>query len=136
MIRTILPALAIAGTLVAVPAAAQNSRAALLAQVRAEFAATDLDHDGTLTRAEVAARVAHMRVGGAGRPLTPQQAREITDLWFRNADANHDGRVTLAESEAAAGQMFDRYDTNHDGVISPAERAAARAALRPAAPRQ
>ena len=130
MIRTILPALAIAGTLVALPAAAQSSRAVMLAQVRAEFAASDLDHDGVLTKAEVAARMEHMKVAGAAGPLTRQQASQLTDLWFRHADLNHDGRVTLAESEAATGQVFDRYDTNRDGVISPAERAAARAAIK------
>ncbi|WP_174298665.1 EF-hand domain-containing protein [Sphingomonas bacterium] len=130
MKRLILPALAIASIL-SVPATAQSTRAAALAQLRAEFTATDLDHDGLLTKAEVAARIAHMRMAGAARPLTPQQAHQLTQLWFEHTDTNHDGRVTLAESEATMGQMFDRYDTNHDGVISPAEREAARTAVRP-----
>lgn len=135
MIRILFPALAIAGTLSA-PAVAQSSRSTALAQLRAEFSATDIDHDGVLTKAEVAARIEHMRMAGAARPLTPQQARQLTDLWFQRTDTNHDGRVTLAESEATMGQMFDRYDTNHDGIISPSEQAAARAAAKATATRR
>jgi Ca2+-binding EF-hand superfamily protein len=41
---------------------------------------------------------------------------------FTMADTNHDGRVTLAEAQAAALQHFDMVDTNHDGQISPDER--------------
>ncbi len=124
-IRIPLSALALAGTVLALPAAAQNNRAGALALVRSEFAATDLDHDGSLSRAEVEARFDHMKTASATHPLTRQQARQLTDLWFRSTDTNHDGRISLAESEAMMMQTFDRYDTNHDGVISPAERAAA-----------
>jgi hypothetical protein len=38
------------------------------------------------------------------------------------ADTNHDGRVSLAEAEAAALAHFDRADRNHDGKITPDER--------------
>jgi Ca2+-binding EF-hand superfamily protein len=40
---------------------------------------------------------------------------------FEMADANHDGRVSLAEAEAAALAHFDKADLNHDGKISPDE---------------
>ncbi|MGI4732204.1 MAG: EF-hand domain-containing protein [Janthinobacterium lividum] len=137
MIRIALSALAVAGTVLALPVAAQrapaapqSSRAAALNLVRTEFAATDLDHDGTLSRAEVAARFDHMKTASAAHPLNHQQARQLTELWFGRTDTNHDGRITLAESEAMMMQTFDRYDTNHDGVISAAERAAARGALK------
>ena len=131
MIRTLSPVLALAlAVALSSPAAAQSSRAAALAQLRAEFAATDIDHNGYLTRAEVAARIAHMKMAGAAHPLSRQQADQLTALWFQRTDANGDGRVTLAESEATMTQLFDRYDTNHDGVISPAERAAARSTMR------
>ena len=41
---------------------------------------------------------------------------------FEMADANHDGRVSLPEAQAAALAHFDRADVNHDGKITPDER--------------
>ena len=41
---------------------------------------------------------------------------------FEMADANKDGRVSLAEAQAAALQHFDMVDANRDGRISPEER--------------
>ena len=41
---------------------------------------------------------------------------------FAMADTNHDGRVSLAEAEAAALAHFDKADLNHDGRITPDER--------------
>ena len=41
---------------------------------------------------------------------------------FAMADTNHDGRVSLAEAEAAALAHFDRADLNHDGKVTPEER--------------
>jgi hypothetical protein len=41
---------------------------------------------------------------------------------FEMADANHDGRVSLAEAQAAALAHFDQADVNHDGKITPDER--------------
>jgi hypothetical protein len=38
------------------------------------------------------------------------------------ADANRDGRVSLAEAQAAALAHFDKADVNHDGKITPDER--------------
>ena len=49
---------------------------------------------------------------------------------FEMADANHDGRVSLAEAQAAALAHFDKADLNHDGKITPDERAQARASMR------
>ncbi|QDP19458.1 EF-hand domain-containing protein [Sphingomonas xanthus] len=42
------------------------------------------------------------------------------------ADANKDGRTTLAEAEAMALQHFDRMDANNDGQVTPEERRAGR----------
>lgn len=123
-----LSALALAAVL-AMPAAAQT-RSAALAQIRAEFVAGDTNHDGVLTRAEVAARVARMRTAGGARAMSPAQVKQLTDLWFARTDANHDGKVTLAEAQGEMAAMFDRYDVNHDGVISPAEMQEARAGVR------
>jgi Ca2+-binding EF-hand superfamily protein len=63
------------------------------------------------------ARHAGMRMGFGGR-------------WFDRLDADHDGRVSLAEADRAATAMFDRLDANHDGTITPDERLAARDHMR------
>jgi Ca2+-binding EF-hand superfamily protein len=49
---------------------------------------------------------------------------------FERADANKDGKVSLAEAQAPALAMFDRVDANHDGTISAEEHKAARDAMR------
>lgn len=41
---------------------------------------------------------------------------------FVKADANKDGKVTLAEAQAAALAEFDKLDTNKDGVLTAKER--------------
>lgn len=43
---------------------------------------------------------------------------------FERADANSDGKVTLAEATAAALAKFDKADANKDGQITPEERKA------------
>jgi hypothetical protein len=50
--------------------------------------------------------------------------------WFETADANTDGRVTLAEAKAKPLARFDASDTNKDGTLSPEERRAAHEARR------
>jgi hypothetical protein len=42
-------------------------------------------------------------------------------VWFAQADANHDGRVSLAEFIADADAFFLRLDANHDGVATSLE---------------
>jgi hypothetical protein len=49
---------------------------------------------------------------------------------FEMADANHDGRVSLAEAQAAALAHFDKADINHDGRISPDEHMQVREEMR------
>jgi hypothetical protein len=49
---------------------------------------------------------------------------------FEMADANHDGRVSLQEAQAAALSRFDRADLNHDGKLTPEERQRARQLMR------
>lgn len=41
--------------------------------------------------------------------------------WFRQADADHDGRLTLVEMKADGQRFFAALDVNHDGEIDPAE---------------
>lgn len=105
----------------------------------ARFAAMDTDKNGQISKAEYDAAL-------AARKAKWQEARaEGKDMhgphrgWhhgmrggmrggpdggdlFARMDANHDGKVTLAEAEAVALARFDKRDANHDGVISPDER--------------
>jgi hypothetical protein len=55
----------------------------------------------------------------------PPPHHRLAEMLFRHADTDGDGRVSLAEAEAAALARFDRLDTNHDGRLSDEERAAA-----------
>lgn len=43
-------------------------------------------------------------------------------MMMRRADTDNDGRVSLAEAQAAAVKHFDKLDANHDGRITPEER--------------
>jgi hypothetical protein len=52
------------------------------------------------------------------------------DRWFDRADANHDGKLTLAEASAGPLARFDLLDTNKDGTISDVERDAFRSVVR------
>ena len=49
---------------------------------------------------------------------------------MKMADANRDGRVSLAEATAGALQHFDMMDSNRDGALTPQERAAGRIHMR------
>ncbi|MEO8114873.1 MAG: EF-hand domain-containing protein [Phenylobacterium sp.] len=78
----------------------------------------DLDRDGKVTLSEF-------------RQLSAQR----TGRMFARLDANHDGRITRAEFEAAprpegspapagpgrGGRFFERLDVNGDGVVTKAE---------------
>jgi hypothetical protein len=114
----------------------------------AMFDRLDTNHDGNISRQEFLAmkpkvreeRVIVMRDGpdgAAGAPLPPLDGHpgmmrmhmhmagmgRLGGRLFDMADANHDGRVTLAEAQAAALAHFDKADLNHDGRITPEERA-------------
>ena len=41
--------------------------------------------------------------------------------WFRNADQDHDGQLTLEEMQQDAERFFSILDFNHDGEIDPDE---------------
>lgn len=120
---------------------------------RAEmFAMLDKNHDGSLSKDEYMAPPPHdgmMDHGPDGHDMPPPPGgpdgdhdggpmhghhrmmmmhmggMHMGDKWFDRADANHDGKLTLAEASAGPLAMFDRADTNHDGTISPDEHKAA-----------
>ena len=114
------------------------------------FAALDTNKDGAINKAEFeaghAARVEKrvivrtdkrgagaegdakmkiMRRGGPGmHPGGAMMRMRMGENWFANADADKDGRVSLAEASAKPLAMFDRADANKDGTITPEERRA------------
>ncbi len=68
-----------------------------------------------------------MRSGGLfispmGEPFRGEDGREASIArWFDGVDANHDGRLTLAEFKLDAQRFFRLLDTDGDGEIAPAE---------------
>ncbi|KRB79492.1 hypothetical protein ASE00_19880 [Sphingomonas sp. Root710] len=124
--------------------AARAAMKAKFAERRAErrderFAALDTDKNGALSKEEFSVR---QRPGGGdgehrghGRHGMHRGGMGgghfgMGGMWFDRADANKDGKVSLAEASAGALAMFDRVDTNKDGTISPEEHKAARDAMR------
>lgn len=98
--------------------------AAVSPRVKAEFAASDTNKDGFLSRAEVQARVQRMDVGATR--MSTDKVQMLASAWFTQADGNGDGKVSPAEMQRLLRAIAGRYDTNGDGVVSVAERQAAR----------
>jgi Ca2+-binding EF-hand superfamily protein len=114
----------------------------------AAFDRLDANHDGSISRQEFTAsqpqvrseRVIVMRDGdtAAGAPGSRGMRMHRMGMGmgmgfgrlFDIADTNHDGRVSLAEAQAAALAHFDKADANHDGKITPDERQQVRQVIR------
>jgi Ca2+-binding EF-hand superfamily protein len=105
------------------PAAAPKpiARADYIKTVDTRFGAMDANHDGGVTKAELAAEQQHELQQTKAR--IEQQLR----LRFSQLDTNKDGQLTIQEFLAIApplhtaenpDQMLQRLDTNHDGKIS------------------
>jgi len=55
-----------------------------------------------------------------GEPFRPSSREDNTLAdWFNQADANHDGRLTLEEMQKDAERFFAKLDEGHDGEIDP-----------------
>jgi Ca2+-binding EF-hand superfamily protein len=85
----------------------------------------DLNHDGYTTYEEV--RQATYAAIAAKTPTV--ELKNIPDVplvraEFAMADADHDGRLSLAEDLAALDRAFDEQDADHDGTVTSSERAA------------
>lgn len=104
------------------------------------FKEMDANADGSISRAEFDARHAEpnamggMKGHGAGHHAGMGKGMGMMmhggDRMFERADANKDGRVSLAEAIALPMAHFERADTNKDGTISPEERKAAHEKMR------
>jgi Ca2+-binding EF-hand superfamily protein len=102
------------------------------------FDRLDANHDGSISRTEFEARPAFRgNARGERRGMRGQRfahrggaMARFGGRVFETMDADHDGRVALAEANRAALERFDRVDANRDGTISPEERQAAREAFR------
>jgi hypothetical protein len=68
------------------------------------------------------ARLPNIFISPAGRPYRahPDEPYPVA-LWFAEADANHDGKLTRDEMRADAVAFFRTLDTNHDGVLDGVE---------------
>jgi hypothetical protein len=117
-----------------------HDRGVFMGDRGAMFDRLDTNHDGNVTRQEFIAsnpqmreqRVFVMREGGAlgapGEPGTKMRMHRMGvgmhfgGRLFDMADGNKDGRVSLAEAQAAALAHFDKADLNRDGRITPEER--------------
>jgi hypothetical protein len=107
------------------------------------FDRIDANRDGSISRDEFARarevriekRVIVSRDGqsgamGAMRGMHHGAGGMMGAAALRMADANRDGRVTLAEATSGALRHFDMMDTNHDGRLTPEERRAGRGMMR------
>ena len=54
-----------------------------------------------------------------GEPFRSDRAGDPEAAWFGGADADHDGRLTLAEFQADARRWFALLDRRHAGEIDP-----------------
>ena len=84
------------------------------------FERLDSNHDNMISREEFTAHRA-MRAEHAGKRGN-RTAMRGHGMMMRRADADKDGRVSLAEAQAAAVEHFDKVDVNRDGRITPEER--------------
>jgi Ca2+-binding EF-hand superfamily protein len=115
-----------------------QARADVPAHVQKMFAQLDLNHDGFVTRDEIA--VGQARFDERMAKSTPIRVSKM----FDRLDSNHDGQITNAEVEAAraarlaathkqsgaghrpaSSSLFARADGNKDGIVTRAEYAAA-----------
>ncbi len=107
------------------------TRAQMQAEVKQAFSRADTNHDGFMSRAEFAVRmgvVINHVPAGLTAPPTKAQAQRMLDAAnaaFNDVDANHDGKLSLAEAMHRPLAAFDAMDSNHDGILTLAEKRAA-----------
>ena len=128
------------------------TRAQVTAQIDAAFAATDKNHDGSLsaeemqqlqtTELENVQKALRQRVEAQFKALDTNKDGQLSLAEFsamtpnvkvnetpaqviQKLDSNHDGKISAAEFRAPRMVLFDKADANHDGIVTPAEAQAA-----------
>lgn len=106
----------------------------------AHFAAMDANKDGSISRAEFDAGHAAREGGehgmrghhgkGDARMGPGRMHRMGGGHMMTMADADKDGKVSLAEALKRPLERFDAADANKDGTLTPEERKAAREKMR------
>ncbi len=116
--------------------------------IETNFARMDGNHDGSVTKAELAseqqrevdlvksrltqqmlAKFKQLDTNKDGQltfqefaaATPPIKTAETTDQMLQSLDSNRDGKITLAEYRAIQLAKFDKADSNHDGTVTPAE---------------
>ena len=64
---------------------------------------------------------ARVYIAPMGAPFRTNGVADPMRRWFDGADADHDGRLTLAEVAADAARFFATLDSDHDGELDPQE---------------
>lgn len=92
----------------------------------------DTDKDGKISKAEFDAEgsklFARLDDNGDGKIASDEMPQRhwarFGEHMFDRIDADHDGKVTKAEFQAAGDKMFQRMDKNGDGIIEKDEMSA------------
>lgn len=94
-----------------------------------QFAATDADKNGSLSKAEYVGEFkARLEKRLATDDRTPEKKEEERERQMRQADvrfgvldSDKSGAITKAEFDYSGWRMFTHHDTNNDGVVSAAD---------------
>jgi len=94
-----------------------------------QFAATDTDRNGSLSKAEYVGEFkARLEKKLATDTRTPEKKEEERERQMRQADVrfgvldgDKSGAITRAEFDYSGWRMFVTHDTNNDGAVSAAD---------------
>lgn len=156
MTKTLFLAAAVTAAVLSIGAAAAQAPQQARPITRGEFVKNldnrfnqmDTNHDGKVTRDELAAEL-QRELAQANAKIRQQleakfrqldtnhdgqlslseflaiqpavHASETPDQMLQRLDANHDGKVTADEFRAPDLAKFNAADANHDGIVTPAE---------------
>jgi Ca2+-binding EF-hand superfamily protein len=87
------------------------------------FAATDVDHDGGISRDEYVDEFRARLMFSKPDADTVKRQIEQTHVRFDVLDTNDDGAISAAEFHHSGWGMFDEHDYNRDGAVSLADEA-------------